>query len=165
MELSGLSGEPLTMEAIKNYEKEKSETAKVELKEKIPLELRYETIVVEDGRLKIYRDVYERGTNTEENLRRVLENFDVSLDSLSSADRAKILYGLRMMAIDANGDVVKPNNGVNSSNTSKKTGNNAKAANSGDGRVTRSIKGKKELVFDLAGLRGKGYPAPLNMKI
>lgn len=155
MQLSSLAGKPLTMEQIKKYEKEKSETTDVKLEEAIPVELRYETIVVEDGRLKIYRDVYERGTNTEENLRRVLETFDVSFDGLNAADRDKILAGLEMMAIDAQGKPVEPNNNAN------KDGKTGKASNSGSGKVTRNIKGKKELVFDLPELRGKGYPAAL----
>ena len=38
----------------------------------MPVELRYETIVVEDGKLHIFKDVYNQNTNTEENLRKVL---------------------------------------------------------------------------------------------
>jgi len=35
----------------------------------VPVELRYETIVIENGQLHVYRDVYNKNTNTEENLR------------------------------------------------------------------------------------------------
>src|SRR5215204_5291131 len=87
LELAKLSGTQLTLEDITNYGKNKSETKNVKLQKPIPVELRYETIVVENGVLKIFRDVYERGTNTEENLRRVLEVYGVSLDSLQAADR------------------------------------------------------------------------------
>jgi hypothetical protein len=37
----------------------------------------------------------------------------------------------------------------------------SKNANAGDGKVTRTIKGKKEVVIQLAALAGKGYPAPV----
>ncbi|MGI8410412.1 MAG: L,D-transpeptidase [Pyrinomonadaceae bacterium] len=159
MEISNLSGEPLTMQDIKNYEKTKTETKEVKLEQAIPVELRYETIVIEDGKLKIFRDVYEHGTNTEENLRRVLEVYGVSLDNLK--DREKILAGLTQMAVDSQGKAVEMNQNINSN-----VSNNSKMpSNSGDGSVTKNIKGKKEVVFVLAELKGKGYPAPVNMKM
>jgi len=40
---------------------------------------------------------------------------------------------------------------------------NSNNSNAQSGSVTRSIKGKKEVVFDLAELKGKGYPAPVGM--
>jgi hypothetical protein len=30
--------------------------------------------------------------------------------------------------------------------------------------VTRSIKGQKEMIVEIAALKGKGYPAPVNLK-
>jgi len=155
MELSNLSGEPITLQDIKNYEKTKTETKEVKLGQAIPVELRYETIVVEDGKLKIFRDVYERGTNTEENLRMVLEIYGVSLDNLK--DREKILAGLTQMAVDSQGKAVEQKSSVNSNISNK-------SSNSGDGSVTKNIKGKKEVVFVLAELKGKGYPAPVGIK-
>ncbi len=164
MQISSLSDKPLTMQEIKEYEKAASETKEVKLDNTIPVELRYETIVVENGKLKIYRDVYERGTNTEENLRRVLDAFGVSLDSLISVEREKLMAGLEMMAIDALGSPVEANQNVNSNVAANKPIKPAKTSTAGDGKVTRNIKGKKEVVFELAELRGKGYPAPVNMK-
>ena len=58
------------------------------------------------------------------------------------------------MAVDAKGNPVE---------TAGNTNSNSSNANS-SGRVTRDIKGKKELVFEIAELRGKGYPAPVNME-
>ncbi|HMJ07956.1 MAG TPA: L,D-transpeptidase family protein [Pyrinomonadaceae bacterium] len=153
VELSSLAGQPLSMGDIKAYEKDTSETKKVKFDAPVPVELRYETIVVtSDGKLTIYRDVYERGTNTEDNLRRVLDAAGVSFDSLPAADQAKIRVGLEQMAIDASGDPVErgPETDKNKKSTSAK--------------VTRTIKGKRQLVFDLAQLKGKGYPAPVNLK-
>lgn len=164
MEISNLSSKPMTMQDIKGYEKTKSETKEVKLDAAIPVELRYETIVVEDGKLKIYRDVYERGTNTEENLTRVLETFGVSINNLPAADREKILAGLEMMAMDAEGSPVESNANANTNMTSSNSAKSGKTPNSGDGKVTRKIKGKKELIFEIAELKGKGYPAAVNMK-
>lgn len=164
MEISNLSSKPMTMQDIKGYEKTKSETKEVKLDAAIPVELRYETIVVEDGKLKIYRDVYERGTNTEENLTRVLETFGVSINNLPAADREKILAGLEMMAMDAEGSPVESNANANTNMTSSNSAKSGKTSNSGDGKVTRKIKGKKELIFEIAELKGKGYPAAVNMK-
>lgn len=164
MEISNLSSKPMTMQDIKGYEKTKSETKEVKLDAAIPVELRYETIVVEDGKLKIYRDVYERGTNTEENLTRVLETFGVSINNLPAADREKILAGLEMMAMDAEGSPVESHANANTNMTSSNSAKSGKNSNSGDGKVTRKIKGKKELIFEIAELKGKGYPAAVNMK-
>ncbi|MDQ3180700.1 MAG: L,D-transpeptidase family protein [Acidobacteriota bacterium] len=154
LELAKISGLELTAEDVKNYEKQKTETKNFKLDKPIPVELRYETIVVEDGKLKIYRDVYERGTNTEENLRRVLEAYGVSLDNVK--EREKILAGLKQMAIDATGNPVEVNANSNSNSNSNKM--DSANSNSTDITVTRNIKGKKEVSFDIAELKGKGYP-------
>ena len=169
LELAKVSGLELTAGDVKNYEKQKTETKNVKLDKPIPVELRYETIVVEDGKLKIYRDVYERGTNTEENLQRVLQAYGVSLDTLAAPEREKILAGLKQMAINASGNPVEGNGGSNSnfanSNITNTNNLNSKNnSNTKDASVTRNIKGKKEISFDIAALKGKGYPAALGMK-
>jgi len=161
--ITGLLGEPLSVDDIKGYEKAKTETKEVKLKESIPVELRYETIVVENGTLKIYRDVYERGTNTEENLKRVLDAYGMSLDELQSDLRSQIVEGLSQMAVDATGNPVDV-----SQNSDTERDKDKKAAkgnsNQGDGRVTRDIKGKKVLEFKIPQLAGKGYPEPVGLK-
>ena len=169
LDLASLSGTELTKEDVAGYEKQKTETKNVKLGKSIPVELRYETIVVEDGKLKIFRDVYEKGTNTEENLRKVFENYGVSFDSLNEQVRQKILAGLKQMAYDATGNPVDPNaasntNGNINANKSadNKTNSNSKDNSKSQGeQVTRNVKGSKEVVFDLAELKGKGYPAPV----
>lgn len=171
IELGKISGLELTQADVKNYEKQKTETKNVKLERAIPVELRYETIVVEDGKLRIFRDVYERGTNTEQNLRAVLQANGVALDDLPERD--KIMAGLKQMAFDATGNPVEaggdPNNNSNSNtaNSNKNNAGNSNAknnSNSKDASVTRSVKGKKEISFDIAALKGKGYPAAIGMK-
>ncbi len=156
MEISRISGKPMSLEDIKAYEKKKTKTEEVKLGQDVPVELRYETIVVENGTLRIYRDVYERGTNTEENLKRTLSEFGVQLDSLDDAMRKKLLDGIKAMAVDASG---KP---VDSANANSNTTNSNNSNSSG--RVTRNIKGAKELSFTLPELAGKGYPAAVGIK-
>jgi lipoprotein-anchoring transpeptidase ErfK/SrfK len=173
LDIANISGTTLTKEDVKGYEKTKTETKNVNLGKTISVELRYETIVVEDGKLKIFRDVYEKGTNTEESLRRVLDSYGVSFDSLSQPERDKILAGLKQMAMDAQGSPVdvngsqNQNGNVNKNVDTDKNIADSKSKNtnsaSENGSVTRTIKGKKEVVFELAQLKGKGYPAPVGM--
>ncbi len=167
IELAKLSGTQLTPADVKNYEKQKTETKNLPLKTPVQVELRYETIVVTaDGKLSIYRDVYEKGTNTEENLRQVFDANGVSFDSLPEAVKTKIIEGLKQMAFNAQGKKVEEN--AASSNTNMNANSNAnkagnKNANMGDGSVTRTLKGKKEIIFDIPQLKGKGYPVPVNI--
>jgi lipoprotein-anchoring transpeptidase ErfK/SrfK len=150
--LARLGGTQLTPEEVKNYEKQKTETKNVKLANAVPVELRYETIVVEDGKLRIYRDVYDKGTNTEENLRAVLEVYGVKLEDLSEQERAQVAEALRAMARDARGN---PTDGQPTPTpTPDKSGRVAE---------TRSVKGEKEIVIEIAALRSKGYPAPVNL--
>lgn len=157
--LAGLGGAQLTPEEVAAHAKTREETKQVKLSTPVPVELRYETIVVEDGKLHIYRDVYDKGTNTEENLRRVLEAFGVKLEDLNEQERAQVTQALKAMARDAQGN---PTDGQPAASPTPAA--QAKAANkNADVRETKTIKGQKEVVIDIAALRGKGYPAPVNL--
>lgn len=151
--LAQVSGTDLTNEDVDGYAKNKKETKNVKLTTPMPIELRYETIVVEDGKLKIYRDVYEHGTNTEENLRKVLDAYGVSFDSLSPQEKQQALEAVNQMAVDAKGEKVTEEEANRDRNANK---NQSKT-------VTRTIKGKKEIVVPIAALQGKGYPAPVDL--
>ena len=148
-ELTKLSGSPLTPQQIKAYEQKKTETSEVNLTNPVPVELRYETIVADDGKLHIYRDVYEHGTNSEENLERVLQAYGLSMKDLSADEQTKVRDALKKMAIDAHGQP------VDEGDANKKPSNSAK--------VTKTMKGAKEIVVDIAALKGKGYPLPVNI--
>jgi hypothetical protein len=80
---------------IASYLKDKERTQTVKLNQSIPVELRYETIVLEDGKLHIYKDVYAQDTNTEENLRKVLSAHGVSFEDLSEQQRTEALNALK----------------------------------------------------------------------
>lgn len=88
---------------IDQYLADKTKTKSVKLDQIIPVELRYETIVLEDGKLHIYRDVYAKHTNTEENLRKVLEAQGARLEDLSAEQRDQALAALKT---PAKGEVV-----------------------------------------------------------
>jgi hypothetical protein len=140
----------------------------VQLAQGVPVELRYETIVVEDGKLHIYRDVYDHGTNTEETLRRVLDVYGVSLDQLSAQERARVMDALAQMAHDATGKPAAGDGTTNDNTNAHKNDNtnahkDAKNDNAASAHVTRTIKGQKEIVIELAALKGKGYPAPVSL--
>jgi lipoprotein-anchoring transpeptidase ErfK/SrfK len=184
-ELARLAGTELTDAEVAAYAKNKKETKNVKLERPVPVELRYETIVATaDGKLHVYRDVYDRGTNTEENLRRVLQAHGVAFESLSEQERAQALDAVRQMAKDATGQpaqgdgvdnsnvVSRPSENGNAANSNANAKNanaknaNAKSARSANSapaeRVTRSVKGQKEITVDIAALQGKGYPVPVN---
>jgi ribosomal protein L12E/L44/L45/RPP1/RPP2 len=134
---------------VAQYLADKTETKTVKLGQVIPVELRYETIVLEDGKLHIYKDVYGQDTNTEENLRRVLETHGSKLEDLSVEQRQQALDALNTMSS-------KP-----------KATASASPSASPDKKTARAAKTKKpsnEIVIDLgATLAQKGYPAPVNL--
>jgi lipoprotein-anchoring transpeptidase ErfK/SrfK len=166
--LAQMSGTELTDEQIQAYAKMPKETKELKLNRPVTVELRYETIVVEDGRLHIYRDVYDRDTNTEENLRDVLAAYGVALEQLSEQERTAVMNALKEMSRDASGRADEISVSANS-NASTDAAQTAKASNRNEnkrgenteGKVTRAVRGKKEIVIELAALKGKGYPAPI----
>jgi hypothetical protein len=171
--LAQLSGTELTDEQVAAYARNPKETKEVKLARAVPVELRYETIVVEDGKLHIYRDVYDRDTNTEENLRAVLAAYDVTLEQLSEAERTAALNALKEMSRDASGkaDATASNEnsnttrGTNANQKGKQNENSARSETANASQVTRSVKGKKEIVIEIAALKGKGYPSPVDLSV
>jgi L,D-transpeptidase ErfK/SrfK len=92
--LGKASNTPDVSGKLATYLEDKEKTQTVKLNQTVPVELRYETIVLEDGKLHIYRDVYAQDTNTEENLRAVLEANGLKLEDLSEQQRTEILNAL-----------------------------------------------------------------------
>jgi lipoprotein-anchoring transpeptidase ErfK/SrfK len=148
--LAGAAGTQLTPEQVAYYWQKRGRTEVVKLDAPVPVELRYETIVVQDGQLHVYRDVYDKGTNTEDNLRKVLAVYGVRVEDLSQQERAQALDALLQMAHDAHGNPSRPADAP-------------LRGKSKSGAVTYNVKGEKEVVIDIAALKGKGYPAPVNL--
>jgi lipoprotein-anchoring transpeptidase ErfK/SrfK len=145
LELADMSGTSLTSEQINGYQKNRSLTHNLKLENAVPVELRYETIVVQNGKLIVYRDVYDKGTNTESTLRRVLDAAGVSFDSFSQQDQQKMLKAVKQMSIGL----------VPASNSKKGSKDNIV--------VTKSVPGTKKVVLEFPQLAGKGYPDPVNL--
>ena len=95
MQLAEVTGTELNEEQATEYIEAKTRTKEVKLKETVPVELRYETIVVEDGKLHIYKDVYKQDTNTEENLRSVLSKNGVNFEDLPADKKTQLLKALK----------------------------------------------------------------------
>ncbi len=154
--LADAAGMELTDQKIQAYLKNPTKTQGLKLSQPVLVELRYETIVVEDGKLHIYRDVYAQDTNTEENLRAVLQANGTSLEGLSEAERTRVLEALNAMSLHPKKLAAKPSPVVSSSPTSSpdKTAKNAPTP-----KPAKPVKNQKEVVIELAELSGKGYPA------
>ena len=104
--------------------------------------------------------MYDRNTNSEAELTRVLQAYDVSLDDLSKKERQRVQDAIKLMARDATGKADTPAASPSPSPTAKgkKVGNDVE-----NKKVTRTVKGAKEMVIEIAALQGKGYPAPVDL--
>ena len=80
------------------------------------------------------------------------------LEDLTEPERAQVMQALRGMARDARGN---PADGQPSATPSPTPGKGANR--NANVRETKTIKGQKEVVVEIAALRGKGYPAPVNL--
>lgn len=150
----------LAVQTMNAYLNKRTKTRVVKLNKLVPVELRYETIVVEDGKLHVYRDVYDQNTNTEENLRAVLEANGIGLGDLSAEEKAQVLDALNAMS-----RLKKPATPKPSSETVQNSTNPAVNANERKAEADRQkkLRNQKEIVIEIALLNSKGYPAPLNL--
>ena len=149
--LSKASNTDLSDTTMASYLEDKDQTKTVKLNNVIPVELRYETIVVEDGKLHIYKDVYAQDTNTEENLRSVLEAHGVKFDDLSEQQKTEALNALNAMSLNPQK--------TSSASPSPGASPEKKAA----AKKKPATKNQNEIVIDLGGRAQKGYPAPVNL--
>jgi len=154
----------LTDADIAAYARDKTETKQVKLVNAIPVELRYETIVVEDGKLHIYRDVYDQDANTEENLRAVLDANGVRFDDLTEEERAQIQDALAQMSGSTTAPTMSSPKGTPVSNKGPNASPSVPEKKSPATRtMPRAAKNQKEIVIEIAELKGKGYPAPVDL--
>lgn len=157
-QLAGLAGTTLTDAEMNSFARVKTETKEVKLKQAIPVELRYETITVEDGSLHIYRDVYHQDTNTEENLRAVLEAYGVRMEDLTADERTQVMEALAKMSGSPTSSSTAASPSPSSSKEEKGMRTAAKPA-----KQTRAAQNQSEIVITIAALKGKGYPAPVGL--
>jgi len=157
--LAQVGGAELTDAELADYARNKTETKQVKLERSMPVELRYETIMVEDGKLHIYRDVYDQETNTEENLRAVLEANGVRLEDLTESERTQARDAIAQMS-GKSGDGPGPKASPTANPSARSFSAAERKANAGK-KTTAVTKNQKEVVIEIAALQGKGYPAPV----
>lgn len=161
--LAQVAGNEISDAAVKSYFADKTKTKVVKLGQSVPVELRYETIVVEDGKLHIYRDVYDQDTNTEENLRAVLQANGASLDDFSETERAEVLESLNAMSRRPKSAASPSKSAAAASPAVDKTEKKSEVAAAKRPARKPIGKNQKEIVIELAALSGKGYPSAVNL--
>ena len=143
------------------YLKNRTRTQVVKLPMIVPVELRYETIVMADGSLHIYRDVYHKNTNTEENLRAVFDANGINFDNLGAEEKSQVLDALEAMSAHPKKQPTSTPTQIASLTREEKLA--AAAARKAEAERQQKLRNQKEIVIDVAGLSGKGYPAPVNL--
>jgi len=153
----------LTEETMSAYLKKRTTTRTVKLGELVPVELRYETIVFEEGKLHIYRDVYDQNTNTEENLRAVFAANGARFDTLGEEEKTKVAEALNAMSRHPKRQPMPKATPANDAlQTSANTSVNA-ADRKAEAERQKKLRNQKEFVIELVELAGRGYPAPVNL--
>jgi len=137
--LARLAGAQLSDEEIARYEKTATETKSFKLPNSVPVELRYETITVEDGKIHLYRDVYDRENKAGDNLETALGTYGLSTSDLTEQERARLETALALL----------------NKSTTGKTDREKKATIA---QMTKQLRLEKEITVDVAALSGKGYP-------
>jgi hypothetical protein len=161
--LAQTSGTELSDALIQSHLKDKTQTKVVKLDRPVPVELRYETIVAEDGKLHIYKDVYDQDSNTEENLRAVLQANGVSMRDLSEAERPQVLSALNAMSRHPQSEPATKAAAAPSPSTVVNSTTNKAEKKPAVAKTKPIAKNQKEVVIEIAALKGKGYPVAVNL--
>ncbi|MEP6743718.1 MAG: L,D-transpeptidase [bacterium] len=165
--LAQTSGTDLSDTTIQSHLKDKTQTKVIKLDHAVTVELRYETIVAEDGKLHIYKDVYDQDSNTEENLHSVLQANGVRMEDLSEAERSQVMSALNAMSRHPQSETIvnSPKASASPSTASDATTNKAekKPAVAKAAKAKPIAKNQKEVVIEIAALKGKGYPVAVNL--
>lgn len=159
--LAEASNTELKEDSMAAFLKKRTRTQVVKLGKLVPVELRYETIVVENGMLHVYRDVYNKKTNTEENLRAVFEANGVSLDRLSEDEKRQVIDALNAMSANPKKQPTpKPTVIANQNSADRKA---ILAERKAEVERQRKARSQKEIVIEIASLSAKGYPSPKDL--
>src|SRR5205823_3429854 len=156
--LAQVTNTDLTDDTIAGFLKHRARTQVVKFAKAVPVELRYETIVIQDGQLHIYRDVYNKNTNTEENLRAAFEANGLVFDKLSEEEKMQALDALNAMSLHPKRQPTpKPTVLPNLNSADKQA---LAAERKAEAERQKQLRNQKEIVIDIASLSGKGYPPP-----
>ena len=149
-------------ETMASYLKKRTRTQVVKLSQVVPVELRYETIVIQDGQLHVYRDVYNKNTNTEENLRRVFTANGVDFAALTDEEKTEALEAVNAMSLHPK-KIATPKPTPMPTNLNAADRKAFAAERKAEAERQRKLRNQKEIVIDIPSLRGKGYPAPKDL--
>ncbi|HMH45969.1 MAG TPA: L,D-transpeptidase family protein [Pyrinomonadaceae bacterium] len=151
----------LKEDMMASFLKKRTRTQVVKLPKPVPVELRYETIVIEDGQLHVYRDVYNKNTNTEGNLRAAFDANGVSFDSLNEDLKTQAMDAVNAMSLHPKQQATpKPTIVANQNSEDKKA---LAVERKAEADRQKKLRTQKEIVIDLPSLSGKGYPAPRDL--
>jgi L,D-transpeptidase ErfK/SrfK len=159
--LARASNTELSDQTMATYLKNRTRTRVVKLTNLVPVELRYETIVVEDGKLHIYRDVYDQNTNTEENLRVVLEKNGIKFADLSDDEKTRTLEALNMFSRHPKKQPTPKPSVVANVNAADKAA--AAAERKAEAERQKKLRNQKEIVIEITTITSNGYPAPKDL--
>ncbi len=159
--LAEASNTELKEDTMAAFLKNRTRTQVVKLERLVPVELRYETIVIEAGQLHIYRDVYNKNTNTEENLRAVFAAQGVSFDRLSEDEKTQAMDALNVMSTHPNKQPTPRLTIVANQNPEDKRARETERKAEADRQ--KKLRNQKEIVIDVVSLSGKGYPPPQDL--
>jgi lipoprotein-anchoring transpeptidase ErfK/SrfK len=155
--LADATNTELKQETIAAYLSKKTRTQVVKLSKVVPVELRYETIVIQEGQLHVYRDVYNKNTNTEANLRAAVEANGISFDTLSEEQKTQALDAVNAMSLHPKKQPPSKPVIVAIQNSEDKRA--LAAQRKAEAERQNKLRNQKEIVIELASLSGKGYPA------
>jgi hypothetical protein len=116
--------------------------------------------VAQDGKLHIYRDVYNQKTNTEENLRAVLEANGTSFDKLSEEEKAQVIEALNIVSGHPKKQAAPAPLPANANAADRAA---AAAARKAELQRQKKLRSQREFVIEIAALAAKGYPAAVNL--
>jgi lipoprotein-anchoring transpeptidase ErfK/SrfK len=153
-DLARLGGSNLTPDEVAGYEAKPTQTKNYKLQKAVPVELRYETVVGEPGGLRVFRDVYERGSNTIPEAEKVLAVYGLKFEALQPAEQDALRAALDEMNRDAKGELIADDGSAT---------NPEKSAKAKTGGTTRDVVGRKEVFVPVAAMQRKGYPAPTGL--
>src|SRR5262249_43213461 len=155
----------LKEETIAAYLKKKTRTQVVKLSKVVPVELRYETIVIQGGQLHVYRDVYNKNTNSSENLRATFDANGVNFDSLTDDEKARALEAVNVMSLHPRKlPTPKPTPTPTIDPNQNAADRKALALQrKAEAERQKKLRSQKEIVIEIASLSGKGYPAPRDL--
>jgi L,D-transpeptidase ErfK/SrfK len=158
--LADATNTQLTSQTMLSYLRRPTRTQVVKLAQVVPVELRYETIVAEDGKLHLYRDVYNQKTNTEENLRAVLEANGITFDKLSDEEKSKVTEALNIVAGHPRKQPAPAPLPANANSADRAA---AAATRKAEAQRLKKLRSQREFVIEIGALAAKGYPAAVNL--